>query len=872
RDGRLTYRELGRAANRLAAHLRARGIGRGDRVVTSLRPGPETVTAFLGIVRAGAAYVPLDPADRVERRRLIVRDSAAVAVLTGSAGVADYAGLDTVVLALDAEAPEIARRCDALPEQTAGPDDALCVWYACGGVEGVVVPHRAVLDLVRSAAPARPEPAGVAGRTGAGQAFEAVAFAVWGALASGGLPAGRSGGDDGREEAGRAQERVGRVEERVERVEEWVEVCGRRFRLGEVESVLGAHPAVSAAAVSVYEGADGGRHLVAHVVPAGPAAAAADQDAQTARWKEIHEALHASAAARGLGDDFTGWNSSYDALPIPLEELREWQYATLDRIRELPRRRVLEIGVGSGLLLAHLAREEEVQEYWATDFSPAAVAALGARVEADALLKDKVRLDCRGAEDTGGLPAGHFDAVVVNSVVQYLPGLARLRTVLERVLPLLAPGGSLFLGDVRSLDLACCLQTGIALARPGGVGGDREALRRGIGHRVATETELLLSPALFGALARELPRVRAVDVRLKRGVHHNELSRYRYDVVLSTAEPVADLSGVPVVRWGADVAGGLEVVDRVVAARPAVLRLSGVPNRRVHDEYAAMRSLFDPRESVDLPPQDAVAPDVEALCERAEHLGYRALPTWGESPELLDIVLLDPARVPAGAVTGVYAAAAAGAGSGAGAGPGIGAEPGTGRRSGAGAESGSGGGSGAGCGSGAGSGDGVGCGGAGVEGFAGTPAAFEHAVDLEVVLRAHLRERLAEHMVPSVLMTVEALPLDGAGGVDRAALPVPARTADRPLTQPGTPIQEIVRDLFAEVVGLPRHRVRAESDFFRIGGHSPAAARLLSRVRETLGVDPGSRALYEAPTPAAFAALVGDVPAAVIGPDDTAGD
>ncbi|WP_328443661.1 AMP-binding protein [Streptomyces sp. NBC_00386] len=801
--GRLTYRELGRAANRLAAHLRARGIGRGDRVATSLRPGPETVTAFLGIVRAGAVCVPLDPADRAQRRRLIVRDSAAVAVLTESAGAAEYAGLDTVVLALDAEAPEIARRCDALPEQRTGPDDALCVCYpsaTTGAVEGVVVPQRAVLDLVRSAGPVRPGP------DGAGPAFDAVAFAVWTVLTSGAGPDGRTDGDGGgREAAGQVQDRV--------------ELCGRSFGLGEVESVLSAHPAVSAAAVSLHEGADGGRRLVAHVVPAVVVPAAAEEDAQTARWKEIHEALHAGATARGPGDDFTGWNSSYDALPIPPEELREWQYATLDRIRELPRRRVLEIGVGTGLLLADLARDEEVHEYWATDFSPAAVAALTAGVEADPLLKDKVRLDCRGAEDTGGLPAGHFDLIVVNSVIQYFPGLARLRTVVERVLALLAPGGSLLLGDVRSLDLARCLQTGIALARPGAAEGDREALRRAIGRQVATESELLLSPALFGALARDLPAVRAVDVRIKRGVHHNELTRYRYDVVLSTAEPVADLRGAPVVRWGADVAGGLEAVDRAAAARPAVLRLAGVPNRRVHDEYAAMRSLFDPLESIDLAPQDAPAPGPEALCERAERLGYRALPTWGESPELLDIVLLDPARVPAGVVTGTCAAP-----------------------------------------------------GAGVEGWAGTPAAFEDTVDLEVVLRAHLQERLPEHMVPSALMVLQALPLDGAGAVDRAALPVPAPAAGRGGTQPGTPVQEIVRDLFAEVVGLPRHRVQAESDFFRIGGHSLAAARLLSRVREVLGVDPGSRALYEAPTPAAFALLVGDAPAAVTGPGDTAGD
>ncbi|MCT9011760.1 condensation domain-containing protein, partial [Streptomyces rhizosphaerihabitans] len=93
-----------------------------------------------------------------------------------------------------------------------------------------------------------------------------------------------------------------------------------------------------------------------------------------------------------------------------------------------------------------------------------------------------------------------------------------------------------------------------------------------------------------------------------------------------------------------------------------------------------------------------------------------------------------------------------------------------------------------------------------------------------------------------------------------------------PGSRPGTPVQEIVRDLFAEVLGLPRHQVHAESDFFRLGGHAPAAARLLSRVRRVLGTDPGRRALDEAPTPAAFAALTGDAPAAATGPGATAGD
>ena len=55
-----------------------------------------------------------------------------------------------------------------------------------------------------------------------------------------------------------------------------------------------------------------------------------------------------------LGEDFGGWNSSYTGAPIPLEQMREWRAAAVDRIRGLGPARVLEIGVGSGLLLAHV--------------------------------------------------------------------------------------------------------------------------------------------------------------------------------------------------------------------------------------------------------------------------------------------------------------------------------------------------------------------------------------------------------------------------------------------------------------------------------------------------------------------------------------
>jgi uncharacterized protein YbdZ (MbtH family) len=155
---------------------------------------------------------------------------------------------------------------------------------------------------------------------------------------------------------------------------------------------------------------------------------------------------------------------------------------------------------------------------------------------------------------------------------------------------------------------------------------------------------------------------------------------------------------------------------------------------------------------------------------------------------------------------------------------------------------------------------------------AGTPNAFERTVDFEAALRTHLRERLPDYMIPAVLTTLAELPLTSNGKVDRDALPAAVFPPARPGTQPGTPVQEIVRDLFAETLGVPRRAVHADSDFFRLGGHSLSVARLLKRIRQIFGTAPGSGALYEASTPALLADLIGDPAAVRTGPVGSATD
>ena len=181
----LTYQQLNQRANQLAHHLLELGVQADDRVALCCRRGPQMLVGLLGILKAGAGYVPIDPAYPAERIAYLLQDSAPVAVLAETS-TRELLGPVAVV---DLQDPGWQRHAVSNPQLPAlTPAHLAYVIYTSGSTglpKGVMVEHRTVENLVHWHCEAIGLTAVSHTSSVAGMGFDAMAWEVWPALCVG---------------------------------------------------------------------------------------------------------------------------------------------------------------------------------------------------------------------------------------------------------------------------------------------------------------------------------------------------------------------------------------------------------------------------------------------------------------------------------------------------------------------------------------------------------------------------------------------------------------------------------------------------------------------------------------------------------------
>ncbi|MDQ7807552.1 amino acid adenylation domain-containing protein [Amycolatopsis sp. A133] len=392
------------------------------------------------------------------------------------------------------------------------------------------------------------------------------------------------------------------------RLDDQVKIRGHRVEPGEVDVAVRACPGVrDACTVAVQD------QLITFVTPATEPerSGSGSVDGATDDWRTLWDNTYAEGEPAAADDlDLKGWQSSYTKQPLPEPHMRDWISRTVERIAGTGARTFAEIGCGTGLLLLRLAPAAE--RYLGVDFSAKAVGHVAEAV-ARRGLDERVRLATATATQLGEVAAGErFDCVVLNSVAQYFPSRDYLTSVLAEASGIVAPGGHIFVGDLRSLRLAEAFHASVLRTD--------ERLRtdelRGLAARAALEEdELLVDPGYFAALRETIPSITGIQVSLKAPGFDNELTRFRYDVLLRIGgerpeRPAGhhDWAGI----------GDLAGLDRLLGAADAAdVVVDGIPNARVA-RFAALLA-----DDVPVPPWS-----LEDLEEIAARHGRRAHHAW----------------------------------------------------------------------------------------------------------------------------------------------------------------------------------------------------------------------------------------------------
>ena len=593
-----------------------------------------------------------------------------------------------------------------------------------------------------------------------------------------------------------------------------VKVRGFRIETGEIETTLREHPALKDAVVTLVE--DDTAKLVAYIVPdahqrAAESTTGVDEvsSEQVSQWRAVFDQTYnATDASPGSHLNFAGWVSSYTGIPVPEHEMRHWLQHTVERIISRQPRHVLEIGCGTGLLTTQIA--PHCDTYLGTDFSATGLEFIERQLQT--LDLSNVKLSLRTADDFTNIGPSSFDAVVLNSVVQYFPSIDYLLEVLKAAVRAVAPGGFIFIGDVRNLALLetfhLAVQTSKASQTLPAVW-----LQQRTHQGVMKEKELVIDPEFFLSLEKLIPGISGVEIMLKRGEFENELVKFRYDVILHVDTSEARAKPFQWLDWKTENLTRSQLRQLVEEGGLEAIGIRGIPNARVANEHYALQLLkSDERpENVEslhrtLETAGIGGEEPEDFWRIGEELPFDVNVSWtiGTTDGSFDVLLRRRAKAENGAKPKPLTVA----------GPQR-LRP--------------------------------------LSAYTNNPLQEKVASQLIPALRSYLKERLPEYMIPATFMLIDELPLSINGKLDRNALPSPltnVHLTEDEFVAPRNPVEETLAEIWCGVLLL--ERVSVERNFFELGGDSIDCIRVSARAKQ-MGIGLSPRQIFQYQTIAELA-------------------
>lgn len=578
-----------------------------------------------------------------------------------------------------------------------------------------------------------------------------------------------------------------------------IKLRGVRIELDEIKQEVLKHPAIENTVILVQD-----QHLVAYLVAKATAINsesiyAPHPEEQIQHWEFLYEDLYKQLrTTTALNFNYLGWNSSYTKQPFLEEEMQEWVDHTVQRILALKPERVLEIGCGAGLLMTRIA--PYCRNYTATDFSSAAINYLKKLTQRLAL-STKIQLLHRPAHVFDENEYAAYDVIIINSVIQYFPDLAHLIKVLEGAMHCTRLGGKIFIGDVRSLVHLEALHGSIILNSAQNT-LTYSQWRASLFEKIQREEELAIDSRFFEQFAQSHPLLDCAVTQIRRGKYQNELTQFRYDVILYTRS-ATPISKVQVVwsSWGKQF-NTLQNIRDYLAKNVDHLAIRAIPNRRIENIVTVLDKTqthehLDP--SILKTIQSNDIPDPETFALLSEQLGYQFIATWSKQDALrcIDIIFFRGLEAACFIERDILTTA---------------------RKS-------------------------------TIKNwlqYANQPQTAKIRQNILIDLRNQIKKSLPDYMIPK-LTFIEKIPLTSHGKFDSSQLPkIHYQTQNEFLHLPITEFEKALVVLWKRVLQIDSLSIN--DNFFAIGGESLTAAELIAAINQRFEIKLPVKAIWDAPT------------------------